>query len=240
MLSLDPWQGPAEGEQGLSGIFPNHSESIAEIKRKLEFRIAVTHINRYFPPENVPDFDKVHFLGLYPFLGPSQLELLKEIIGVLMNRELDHISVAKSLVGKFGLSTTQTTIGEAQVVRPIAELWNEAFEVLENDERGLVQDYQRVLNRDKSVGESTYFLTGLKARSPTHFRIQDVLQRKIEDMKSKEWKLKFKGHELAVKQLMEPVTSITEWVQDYVGEALEASAYESLAWLGLCLLLPVS
>jgi hypothetical protein len=127
------------------------------------------------------------------------------------------------------------------VVRPIAELWDEAFEKLKIDEKDLIQDYQRVLNRDKSltsVVASTSFLAGLEA--PTQLQMQYVLQRKIDNVKSKEWKLKFKGHELAVKQLVEPVTSIIEWAQDYVGQALEASVYGSLAWSGVCLLLPVS
>jgi N-terminal domain of NWD NACHT-NTPase len=127
------------------------------------------------------------------------------------------------------------------VVRPIAELWDEAFEKLKNDEKDLVQDYQRVLNRDKSlksVVASTCFLTGLEV--PTQIQMQNLLQSKIDDVKSKEWKLNFKGHELAVKQLVEPVTSIVEWAQDYVGQALEASVYGSLAWSGVCLLLPVS
>jgi hypothetical protein len=127
------------------------------------------------------------------------------------------------------------------VVRPIAELWDEAFEKLKNDEKDLIQDYQRVLSRDKSLTSvvvSSSFLTGLEV--PTQLQMQDVLQRKIDDVKSKEWKLKFKGHELAVKQLVEPVTSTIEWAQDYVGQALEASVYGSLAWAGVCLLLPVS
>jgi hypothetical protein len=127
------------------------------------------------------------------------------------------------------------------LVWPIAELWDEAFEKLKNDEKDLIQDYQRVLSRDKSltsVVASSSFLTGLEV--PTQLQMQDVLQRKIDDVKSKEWKLKFKGHELAVKQLVEPVTSTIEWAQDYVGQALEASVYGSLAWSGVCLLLPVS
>jgi hypothetical protein len=226
-----------QGEQDSSGILPNHSENIAEIERKLEFRIALAHINRYFPPENWPGLGEASFEGL----GQGHFELLNKITGVLMNREVDHLDIAKSLVRKFVLSTTQTTIGEAQVVRPIAELWDEAFEKLKNDEKDLVQDYQRVLNRDKSLTSvfgSTSLLTGFKA--PRKLQMRAVLQRKIDDVKSTEWKLKFKGHELAVKQLVEPVTSIVEWAEDCVGQALEASVYESLAWFGVCLLLPVS
>jgi hypothetical protein len=55
-----------------------------------------------------------------------------------------------------------------------------------------------------------------------------------------EWKLKFKDHELAVKDLVEPVVGVVEWAKDYVGTALGPSPYGSLAWAGVCVLLPVS
>ena len=68
---------------------------------------------------------------------------------------------------------------------------------------------------------------------------QKSLQEKIDDVKSKEWKLKFRGRELVGKQLVVPVASVIEWAEDFVGKALEASVYGSLAWSGVCLLLPV-
>jgi N-terminal domain of NWD NACHT-NTPase len=142
-----------------------------------------------------------------------------------------------AVVGTGGTSELKKKPG----VRPIAELWDEAFEKLKGDEKDLVMDYQKVLNHEKtltSIVGSTSFFTGLEV--PTQLQMQTLLKSKIENIKSKEWKLKFKGHELAVKQLVEPVTSIVEWAQDYVGQALEASIYGSLAWSGVCLLLPVS
>jgi hypothetical protein len=136
--------------------------------------------------------------------------------------------------------TSEPTKKKKPVVRPIAELWDEAFEKLKNDEKDLVMKYQKVLNRDQtltSIIGSTSFLTGMEV--PTQIQMQSVLERKIDHVKSTEWKLKFKGHELAVKRFVEPVASIVEWAQDYVGQALAASLYGSLAWLGVCLLLPV-
>jgi hypothetical protein len=129
---------------------------------------------------------------------------------------------------------------ETPGVQPITDLWKEAFEKLKADEEGLVKDYLKALKRDKTLASivgPTSFLTGLEV--PTQIQMKDALQRKIDEVKSKEWKHTFKGHELVVKKLVEPVASIVEWVQDYVGQALEASVYGSLAWSGVCLLLPV-
>lgn len=41
------------------------------------------------------------------------------------------------------------------------------------------------------------------------------------------------------KDLVEPVMSVVGWAKDYAGGALEASVYGSIAWAGVCLLLPV-
>ncbi|MCJ1310665.1 hypothetical protein MMC25_004331 [Agyrium rufum] len=44
---------------------------------------------------------------------------------------------------------------------------------------------------------------------------------------------------IAVRDLAKPVVGIVDWAQDYVGSALESSPYGSLAWAGICLLLPL-
>ncbi|KAF8855912.1 hypothetical protein BDZ45DRAFT_692165 [Acephala macrosclerotiorum] len=53
------------------------------------------------------------------------------------------------------------------------------------------------------------------------------------------WKLKFKGHELVVEDLIEPAVGVVEWAKDYVGTALETSPTGSIVWAGVCLLLPL-
>src|SRR5438045_1916667 len=67
-----------------------------------------------------------------------------------------------------------------------------------------------------------------------------LLVQKIKEIDEGEWKLKFKNHELAVKDLVEPVEGVIDWAKDYVGTALESSSYGSITWAGGCVLLPVS
>lgn len=40
-------------------------------------------------------------------------------------------------------------------------------------------------------------------------------------------------------RVVEPVIGVVEWAKDYVGSALEPSPPASIAWAGVCLLLPV-
>ena len=67
-----------------------------------------------------------------------------------------------------------------------------------------------------------------------------LLNRRIEEIAAGEWKLKDKDNELPVKDLVEPVIGVLEWAKDFVGSALESSPSGSLAWAGVCLLLPLS
>jgi hypothetical protein len=67
-----------------------------------------------------------------------------------------------------------------------------------------------------------------------------ILDQKIEEIEDAKWKVQFKDHEFVVKDLVEPVVAVLAWAQDFVGSALEPSPPGSIAWAGVCLLLPVS
>lgn len=67
-----------------------------------------------------------------------------------------------------------------------------------------------------------------------------LIDKKVEEVDSETWKLKFKGHELAVKDVVQSVASIVAWGKSLVGAAVQASPPAALAWVGVCLLLPVS
>jgi len=69
--------------------------------------------------------------------------------------------------------------------------------------------------------------------------MKTIITNKTKELESNQWKLKFKDHEFLVKDLVEPVVGIVEWAKDYVGTALTASPPASLAWGGVCLLLPL-
>lgn len=45
---------------------------------------------------------------------------------------------------------------------------------------------------------------------------------------------------IAIRDFAENVVCIIGWGEDFVGTVLEASPYGSIAWAGVCLLLPLS
>lgn len=61
-----------------------------------------------------------------------------------------------------------------------------------------------------------------------------IIDQKIKEADDGTWKLRFKDHELAVKDLIQPIVGVVEWAKDYVGTALETSPASSIAWAGVC------
>ena len=67
-----------------------------------------------------------------------------------------------------------------------------------------------------------------------------LLDQKIKAIEEGKWKMKFKDNEFAVMDLVEPVVKVIGWAKEFVGSAIEPLPPGSIAWAGVCLLLPVS
>ena len=130
---------------------------------------------------------------------------------------------------------------EILISRPIVELWDEAYDELSRKDKSLVADYEALLFKslDGPAAPSATVSSEI-GRIQRREQMKVLLKRRIKEIEEGEWKLKYKGHELAVKDLVEPVVGVLDFAQTYVGTALESSPYGSLAWAGVCVLLPVS
>lgn len=139
-----------------------------------------------------------------------------------------------------GESTVDDSVAKL-ISRPIVELWDEAYEELAKKDKSLVANYEAHLSKSLvgAVASSAVLFSGLEKTKRCE-QMKALLAKKIKEIDEGEWKLKFKDHELAVKDLVEPVTGIIGWAKDFVGTSLEPSPYGSIAWAGECVLLPVS
>jgi hypothetical protein len=144
---------------------------------------------------------------------------------------------SQSLEGK---SIVEDSV-EKLISRPIVELWDEAYEELTIKDKSLVANYEVQLSKSLvgAVASSAILFSGLE-KIKRREQMKILLAEKIKEIDEGEWKLKFKDHELAVKDLVEPVVGVIDWAKDFVGNALEPSPYGSIAWAGVCVLLPVS
>lgn len=66
-----------------------------------------------------------------------------------------------------------------------------------------------------------------------------LLEKKVEELESGQWKIGFQNNQFVVKDFIEPVVGVVSWAREYIGKAAQASPYSSVAWAGVCLLLPV-
>ncbi|KAK3368545.1 hypothetical protein B0H63DRAFT_77530 [Podospora didyma] len=72
--------------------------------------------------------------------------------------------------------------------------------------------------------------------------MESLAAAKAKELGDGTWKLKFAGHEFAVKSFVEPVIGVVEWAKEYIGSSVESSGSQpaSVAWAGVfCLLLPL-
>ncbi|KAI8951140.1 ankyrin repeat-containing domain protein [Xylaria longipes] len=119
--------------------------------------------------------------------------------------------------------------------RSIRELWDLAYEKLREEDEGLIKDYEAKLCGDLSVGLSSTLGSKVGMRE----RTQAILQRKMEEVNRDIWKLKFGSSQTQVRDLVQPVLGVVNWVNDYIKGAVSASPFASVAWVGVSLLLPL-
>ncbi|KAK3898176.1 hypothetical protein C8A05DRAFT_19196, partial [Staphylotrichum tortipilum] len=116
----------------------------------------------------------------------------------------------------------------------ILGLWDFAYENLREEDATTVEEYEKKLHDDLGTGlGSTMTSSGRQELMDT------VLQRKMDDVNSKSWKLRFGTTEVLVKDLAQPVLGIISRVNGYVSDALAPNPSASMAWAGISLLLPL-
>lgn len=132
----------------------------------------------------------------------------------------------------------QETNETPDVLGPISELWNNAFDELEKDKATahLITRYERELAKYMTA-------KGVQNEEPHRLAQMEVIARiKLAELEEGTWKVNFAHRQFAVRDLMVPVLGIIEWCKEYVGKAVESSGSlpASVAWAGVCVLLPVS
>lgn len=116
---------------------------------------------------------------------------------------------------------------------PNSELWNEAWDELRKN-TALFEEYETRLTASSSSAGLPSFEKCDRAQV-----MKVLLEKKIGELESGQWKIEFQNNQFAVKDLIESVVGVIDWVKEYIGKAAQASPYSSVAWAGVCLLLPV-
>lgn len=127
-----------------------------------------------------------------------------------------------------------------EAAAPIAELWNQAYEELREKEPKLIKKYEEEISLQVSaMVDATVAISGLgKVRRREQMEV--LVKQKLKEDEDGKWRIRLGDDRIAIRDLARYVVSIVDWGKDFVGAALESSPYGSIAWTGVCLLLPVS
>lgn len=118
----------------------------------------------------------------------------------------------------------------------ITQLWDDAYDELlaTDDTQELMKKYEFVLRKAADAHNVNYMT---ERREERRHLMQEIAGKKSKEVEDGEWKVSFKGHDFAVKDIVVPIASILGWSKDYISSALEASPPASIAWAGIFLLL---
>jgi hypothetical protein len=147
----------------------------------------------------------------------------------------NHEESSKTQASNEEAESSQEDSSQAtSAIKPIRELWNQAYDDLRAKEANLVKDYEATLYENLATMVISDSIPGREGQ------MKIILEKKVEEVKKNMWKLQFGTSEVPVKDLVQPVIGIIDWANQYINAAVSLNPYASLAWAGVGLLLPVS
>ncbi|KAG4441669.1 hypothetical protein IFR05_002876 [Cadophora sp. M221] len=164
----------------------------------------------------------------------------------------NEVSVAGTLltVGNTEASTSPFASSEAvpeetriynadrSELRPIRELWNEAYDDLRAEDEDLITKYEAKL-RESLCGALASSSNPVGAIVGKQELMKSVVDKKLEQYKEDAWKVKGLGEEFLVKDMAKPLVGIVKWADKYVGDALKSNPMASIGWAGVMVFIPL-
>lgn len=96
-------------------------------------------------------------------------------------------------------------LDDIMTLAPISELWDEAYEELSKKDKALIAKYEAQISATLGLSEGN-----LNGKVQRREQMQAAIVKRIIEIKEGKWKLEFKGHELVVKDLVQPVVGIVQ------------------------------
>lgn len=154
------------------------------------------------------------------------------------------------LKGKFRSSSPATSSAvssttSSSAVNAVTDLWDQAYLDLKNDSKTkrLIEAYEKIILGDaKKDGISAsdlqaYYDAELSSKREQMSR---VLRRKSQEVEAAKLTIKLGPEkEVDVAEQFDRVINCVIWAKDFVATAVKSDPHASLAWAGVCLILPV-
>lgn len=151
--------------------------------------------------------------------------------------EIENTSTASLTVNRLAdESETPVVAPSAQQAAPPTSLWERAYENLQKDEASLIKDYEDLLAKHLSLDLS---LASSSETSVNQQKMQQITEKGLQHLTESRLKYTIAGTEFVVMDQVSQVSEALVKFKDYVSEAIKASPQASMAWAGVCVVLPL-
>jgi hypothetical protein len=114
-----------------------------------------------------------------------------------------------------------------------SDLWRDAYTKLREEKPSLVKDYEDILF--KNMGKAKPSAFGAEKS------MSRIVTQKLEEMKSKEWELRWRGKSVKVREQVDRIVKVVKVFKDLGSTAAPLDPiHAGLPWAGVCVLLSVS
>ncbi|GAB0133156.1 hypothetical protein EsDP_00001571 [Epichloe bromicola] len=113
-----------------------------------------------------------------------------------------------------------------------SSLWDQAYKSLGENNADSVNEYEKLLIREMQEA-------GLPSDHPRQVKLKCIIDRGLERLEKKKTKFNIAGHEFNLSNQIANAASLATWARGLVADAVKASPEASIAWAGVCLILPL-
>ncbi|KAK3371786.1 hypothetical protein B0T24DRAFT_531539, partial [Lasiosphaeria ovina] len=123
-------------------------------------------------------------------------------------------------------------------------LWDRAYDLLRENEPDLVIEYERLLSHELPVTEGTCSANSYNP-IPKCFpegrrrQLKTIIDCGLRRMEERKTTYTIAGHKFVLEDQIAKVADFALWTKDFVAAAVNASPEASLAWAGVCIILPI-
>lgn len=108
------------------------------------------------------------------------------------------------------------------------DLWAQAYEILQDREPELTEDYNKHL---ASLQDGT--------DSPKSISVESIVHQLLRDREKKQWRVSLLGKDIVIREQVERLTKFLLWSDSLVQAAVSSQPYAALAWSGASVFLSV-
>ncbi|KIH87084.1 hypothetical protein SPBR_05000 [Sporothrix brasiliensis 5110] len=130
-------------------------------------------------------------------------------------------------------------------------LWDRAYDALRKTKTQLVEDYEKLLAEEEQTANFTLNNGAPAQPKPLHdvtfgpdsqsrqAQLNTVIEQGLRRVEERKAKYTIAGHEFVLRDQVAQAAKWLLWAKDWVGNAVQASPQASIAWAGVCLILPL-